>query len=49
MSNAFMDVFTPLNSLVRVAEEGDRTHIQEVAKTFEEHANTMLKVQGAMA
>ena len=45
LSDAFMDVFTPLNSLVKVAQDGDRAQVDVVARKFEEHANTMLKVK----
>lgn len=44
LSDAFMDVFTPLNSLVKVAQDGDRTQVDVAAAIFEEHADTMLKV-----
>ncbi len=46
LSDAFMDVFKPLNSLVKAAKEGDRAQVEVAARKFEEHANTMLKVEG---
>ena len=44
LSDAFVDVFSPLNSLVKVAQEGDRGKIEKVAEHFQQHVHTMLKV-----
>lgn len=44
LSDAFVDAYSPLDSLVKVAQEGDRKRIGVVAEHFQQHAHTMLKV-----
>lgn len=43
LSDAFVDVFSPLNALGKAAQEGDREQVERVARAFEEHAEKMLK------
>lgn len=44
MSDAFVDVFGPLNALLKAAQEGDRTLVDRQAEIFQRHAEMMLKV-----
>ena len=45
LSDAFVDVFLPLNVLVRAAQEGDRHKMDRVTEHFQQHTLTMLKVK----
>lgn len=49
LSDAFVDVFAPLNAMVEVATEGDRQKLDTAAEHFQQHAHTMLKVCGVAA
>lgn len=44
LSDAFIGVFTPLNALIKAAQEGERNQVERKAEEFELHSRTMLKV-----
>ena len=44
VSDAFVDVFPPVNALSAAALEGDRHGVEQMAELFQEHAYAMLKV-----
>ena len=44
VSDAFVDILSPLFSLISAAEKGNRGDVDKMADQFQEHAEAMIKV-----